>query len=105
MSIRLGFRYVEIESLRLDIYVDFFKPSQQFTASGKRRFLIRSRVLETRDAIFLKTFKCCLIYYIEPPHTTTLQIPSFECTHLEFLHALSHTTLTLYPPKYGVSTC
>ena len=57
-----------------------FKPSQQFTASAKRvsktRFLIRSWVLETQDAIFLKTFKRCLTYYIELPHTATLQIPT-----------------------------
>ena len=56
-----------------------FKPSQQFTASVKRvsktRFLIGSRVLETRDASFLKSFERCLTYYIQPPHTVTLQIP------------------------------
>jgi len=52
----------------------------KFTASAKQvsktQFLIRSRVSKTRDAIFLYCFKGWLTYYIEPPHTATLQIPS-----------------------------
>ena len=52
----------------------------KFTASAKRvsktRFLIRSRVSKTQDAIFLNSFKRCLTYCIEP---LTLLLCKFPC--------------------------
>ena len=57
-----------------------FNPISKFIAStkwiSKTRFLIRSRVLETRDVSFLKYLKRCITYYIDAPHQSTLQIPS-----------------------------
>ena len=77
--LKTWFASLEIKSLRLEIYVDILSQASKFTAIAKRvsktRFLIRSRVSKTRDAIFLNRFKHLLTYCIEPPHIATLQIP------------------------------
>ena len=43
---------------------------------SKTRVLYKSRVSKTQDAILLNPFKRWLTYYIELPHTASLQIPS-----------------------------
>ena len=77
--LKTWFASLEIKFLRLEIYVDILNQASKFIAIAKRvsktRFLIRSRVSKTRDAIFLNRFKHLLTYCIEPPHIATLQIP------------------------------
>ena len=77
--LKTWFASLEIKSLRHEIYEDILSQVSKFTAIAKRvsktRFLIRSRVSKTQDAIFLNRFKHLLTYCIEPPHIATLQIP------------------------------
>ena len=40
-----------------------------------------------------------------PLECTQLEFFTLSHTELKFLHTLTHTTLTLFPPKYRISNC